>query len=906
MTEGTSGRRTGRPPRRPGEPEVPRTPPRGHLVREAVRQVRDGTSVLVLGAPGSGRSHLARRVVDAVPELRVLSVRSATSAPGLIVSTVHDPAQGTAPGTVRRVPPGTTGVDDLAGTAGSTVVLADDAHLLDAEHLQMLCELATDGRVVLVATADATAGAGTAHGAAAARLTTLWLDGRAGRVDLVGLSETEGHELVRSVAGSRPLDLALRHTILVAAGGSPATIRELTLEALRDDRATTNRDLLGLHGPGLLPPRTVQRARHRLDMLSEHDRESLVLLARLEGIDPERAVHYVGDATLRRLLRHGCVTSVGPGTTALRATPVDAEALLADGQAWSADGPSARALRSMVDLDTAGLVLTPFECLLLSDAWLEAADGPTGPTPAVAPDQVSRIATVAARKSTAKLQPYRALSHAMLALDTHPTGAAAVEASRALAALGSTRAAHEVLGRVPTSTSSAELELVALWSAELDDWEDARSDSSDGLPVPGAPGGTPSGTVATVERLRGAVHALRAMRWRESLDLATGLVDDERAGLVVRLRACGLAGTAAAFLGHGAQLESITATGRRLHDALARHAGSASAQQVVDEGTAFFSGSAAAHLACSLGWVEMPARLDALMRRAVAARDVAHTSTLSALAGYLAMADGDDATAELELGAAIDRAPRPTTHETHAWLVSVRATALARLGRAVEAERLCAELEAPGATVSAWSAYLVESVRHLAAPTTSLPAVAPSPLGVEAAALQPTIALFAAAEAAASHDGRVSRQDLVDAATAARQQTDIGSLQAVADYVIAASTADAGSLADLTRTFEGLGMRHLADACEEQALRLLDPDSPHALSAWRDRANRAESEPAEEPLTAREREVAVLAGRGLSNRDIAARLFLSVRTVESHLYLARRKLGAASRRDLADRLGDDA
>jgi len=904
MTEGTSGRRTGRPPRRPGEPEAPRTPPRGHLVREAVRQVRDGTSVLVLGAPGSGRSHLARRVVDSVPELRVLSVRSATSAPGLIVSTVHDPAQGSAPGTVRRVPSGTAGVDDLAGTGGSTVVLADDAHLLDAEHLQMLCELATDGRVVLVATADATAGAGTAHGAAAARLTTLWLDGRAGRVDLVGLSEAEGHELIRSVAGSRPLDLALRHHILVAAGGSPATIRELTLEALRDDRATTNRDLLRLHGPGLLPPRTVQRARHRLDLLSEHDRESLVLLARLSRLDPERAVHYVGDATLRRLLRHGCVTPVGPGTTALRATPVDAEALLADGQAWSADGPSARALRSMVDLDTAGLVLDPFECLLLSDAWLEAADGPTGPTPTVAPDQVSRIATVAARKSTAMLQPYRALSHAMLALDTHPTGAAAIEASRALAALGSTRAAHEVLARVPPGTSGDERELVALWRAELDDWEDARSDGEPArLREPDA---APARTVATVERLRGAVHALRAMRWRESLDLATGLVDDDRAGLVVRLRACGLAGMAAAFLGHGAQLESITETGRRLHDALARQAGSASAQQVVDEGTAFFSGSAAAHLACSLGWVEMPARLDALVRRAVAARDVAHTSTLSALAGYLALADGDDVTAELELGAAIDRAPRPTTHETHAWLVTVRATALARLGRAVEAERLCAELEAPGATVSAWSAYLVESVRHLAAPTTSLPAVAPSPLGVEAAALQPTIALLAAAEAAASHDGRVSRQDLVDAATTARQQTDIGSLQAVADYVIAASTADAGSLADLTRTFEGLGMRHLADACEEQALRLLDPDSPHALSAWRDRANRAESEPAEEPLTAREREVAVLAGRGLSNRDIAARLFLSVRTVESHLYLARRKLGAASRRDLADRLGDDA
>lgn len=51
----------------------------------------------------------------------------------------------------------------------------------------------------------------------------------------------------------------------------------------------------------------------------------------------------------------------------------------------------------------------------------------------------------------------------------------------------------------------------------------------------------------------------------------------------------------------------------------------------------------------------------------------------------------------------------------------------------------------------------------------------------------------------------------------------------------------------------------------------------------------------EEPLSTREREVAVLARDGLSNRQIADRLGLSVRTVENHMSRALRKLGLGSR-----------
>ncbi|MFN2581933.1 MAG: LuxR C-terminal-related transcriptional regulator [Candidatus Dormibacteria bacterium] len=56
---------------------------------------------------------------------------------------------------------------------------------------------------------------------------------------------------------------------------------------------------------------------------------------------------------------------------------------------------------------------------------------------------------------------------------------------------------------------------------------------------------------------------------------------------------------------------------------------------------------------------------------------------------------------------------------------------------------------------------------------------------------------------------------------------------------------------------------------------------------------------AQEQLTPREREIAQLVGEGLTNREIAKRLFLSVRTAETHVDRALGKLGFHTRSQLA-------
>jgi DNA-binding NarL/FixJ family response regulator len=69
------------------------------------------------------------------------------------------------------------------------------------------------------------------------------------------------------------------------------------------------------------------------------------------------------------------------------------------------------------------------------------------------------------------------------------------------------------------------------------------------------------------------------------------------------------------------------------------------------------------------------------------------------------------------------------------------------------------------------------------------------------------------------------------------------------------------------------------------------------LRASGERSRRRVAE-ARDQLTAQELQIAQLAADGLSNREIGQRLFLSHRTISTHLYRAFPKLGITSRAEL--------
>lgn len=131
-------------------------------------------------------------------------------------------------------------------------------------------------------------------------------------------------------------------------------------------------------------------------------------------------------------------------------------------------------------------------------------------------------------------------------------------------------------------------------------------------------------------------------------------------------------------------------------------------------------------------------------------------------------------------------------------------------------------------------------------------------------------------------------------------------------YAVAIASGDGDQLAELEPRLLKAGLRLYAvrTAVARSMSMLASGDAvgaaEHADNAWnqaglrgRDlcglfrRFDRAVS------LTAREREVAILVARGMSSQEIAEMKFLSVRTVENHIFSACRKVGVDTREGLA-------
>jgi DNA-binding CsgD family transcriptional regulator len=140
---------------------------------------------------------------------------------------------------------------------------------------------------------------------------------------------------------------------------------------------------------------------------------------------------------------------------------------------------------------------------------------------------------------------------------------------------------------------------------------------------------------------------------------------------------------------------------------------------------------------------------------------------------------------------------------------------------------------------------------------------------------------------------------------------------AYAAHAAAAASGRAAALVEATDNFERIGaMLMAAEAATEAAQAFQRAGDRRASAALGVRASNlaGSCEGARTPglsapvmvvpLTPRERDIATLAASGESSKDIADRLFLSVRTVNNHLQNVYSKLGVSGRRQLASALAE--
>ena len=121
----------------------------------------------------------------------------------------------------------------------------------------------------------------------------------------------------------------------------------------------------------------------------------------------------------------------------------------------------------------------------------------------------------------------------------------------------------------------------------------------------------------------------------------------------------------------------------------------------------------------------------------------------------------------------------------------------------------------------------------------------------------------------------------------------------------------ARALADLGGALHRTGRRSEAAALLNEALELADRcGAPTLAERVRQELVATGARPRRQPrgstvLTAAEHRVARLAAGGLTNREIAQKLFVGTRAVEFHLGNVYGKLGISSRQDLGVALGDE-
>lgn len=834
-----------------------------------------GCGVVVTGDAGVGKTTLARAVVaDLGMQVRwVAGTESARGIPLGVFAHLVGSATSTDPVTYLSAARESLLAD------GHTVVGVDDAHLLDELSATLLHQLAIDRAVHLIATVRSGEPVPDA-------ITSLWKDGHVVRVTLMPFTRQQSVELIESIIDGR-LEGLSADLMWEASGGNALYLKHLVQGALESGALRDVGGVWQMRGRAVITSELASLLEGRVDQLGEDVLHVLKLLTLCEPIELDVLAALGGEESVEAAEAEGLIriSREGRALSVRYAHPLFGEVIRR-----RLGFASSRRLRGhLVTALGERSITSASDRIRLASLALDSDE-----------DLDPRLLCDAARDALMLANVPMGERFARSALDGGGGLPAACLLARALMWQGEAAASDRVLdGFDPDQLDEVEL---LLWGAQrignlfwaVDDVAGAQS------VLDRLTGGIGSPVLARIVEGIGSACAAFRNDLPRALDLADRVMGSGDATPWAIEWAVFGGGFARALAGRGDEVAAIAARGRE-------------AERYTD-GVLRFPAGYGEILALTLTGAFERAR--AAAQRYVEFRSAGQylawaLSGIHVSAVELAQGNFPVVVEQSEQTLATVR-DRPDV----SWVFPARfqlAQAYAALGDVAAAGTAMTDAQRHfGKNVAVFGHQLsiARAWQEAAAGTTSL-AIATSRRAAAAAGASGQLAIEAEAlhTAARFGDSDPVVADRLDRlagdvdgvlvavyarharASAARSGVDLDACAAEFERIGAKlSAADAAAAAAAAHDLQGARTAMYASALTASRLSI-------ACGGLRTPALLESSHPL--PITSREREIANLIAGGLTNKEIADRLYLSVRTVEGHIYRACVKLDVTDRSGLA-------
>jgi DNA-binding NarL/FixJ family response regulator len=834
--------------------------------------------IVIVGDAGVGKTTLARLVTRALPTpVRwVVGTESARSIPlgvfAPLVGAATPPDPITCLATAR----------EALRTGDHSVIGVDDAHLLDQLSATLLHQLALDGSMRIVATVRAGESVPDA-------ITSLWKDGYLQRLYLTPFDKEQSVKLIEQALGGRVEGLSA-DLMWDASGGNALFLRHLVEGALEAGTLRQVRGVWQLRGRMAVTSELASLLDSRVDQLPDPVLHVLQVLACCEPLDLDTLSMIVGDdaveaAETRGLLR----VTEDQGIDVRLNHPMFGEALrrrLGTAASRRLSGELVRALKERPPT-------TPAERIRLAELTIDS-------------DQASDVSLLLAAARDA------------VALTNITLGE---RLARAAVSRGGGLAASELLARSllwQGRAVEAEEALRPFHSDELNDLDVVRWGLTRIANLQWSMGDAErAGEVLKMLRARVSDPGLRLLvdgvasaslvfenQLGQAVTLSQHVLSDETASAAAVEWAVFSGALALALMGRGDEVAAVAKRGHAIEnraDGLLRYL------------TAFGEVRA---LALAGEFVAAAKRSAGFVHNSSAGQYLAW-SMANVLVGTVDFACGRFADT---VGRMEQTVAALTSESAASWSFPARlllAQSYCVLGRVGPGAKMVAELRTRfGRHVAVFGPQLRIAEAWLCAAegnvSSAIDLALDAARGAEKSG-QRAIEMLALHDAVRFGDESCLSR-LIDTATSVGGRL----AAAIAAHAAAVRDRDAVAILAAAQQFEQIGaLLSAADAAGQAASAFQARDDRRHTVEAAGVANRIAAEcggvrtPALDiaahplPLTTREREIANLVAAGLSNKEIADRLVVSVRTVEGHLYRACIKLDISDREQLAAIISSD-